>query len=102
MTPRDVTIEAFAAGVMSLSISCNKNKEVYESAEVYIEGLEEIGFLESADLSDDLRQRMIDTDTVWEVRWYPRTPVGSHTVFGATFEEAWAEAVSVWLEERKA
>ncbi|RWE37426.1 hypothetical protein [Mesorhizobium sp.] len=59
----------------SLSIRFNDHAANYEDAEDYyaLIGSED-------DISDwistEERQKAIDTNSVWEIQWYPQTPVG--------------------------
>lgn len=57
---------------ISLSISHNKYKNYYDTVE---RGLEDA--LRCGDLTSELeRQRILDTGELWEISWYPNTPVG--------------------------
>lgn len=42
--------------------------------------------------SDEHRQRCIDTNEIWELRWYPHTPVGFCWIAAPTLEELLAFA----------
>jgi hypothetical protein len=45
------------------------------------------------DFSDaDARQRAIDTNSVWVLQWYPRTPVGFNWIAAPTLAEVLAFA----------
>lgn len=43
------------------------------------------------------RERAIETDSVWDLQWYPDTPVGSYRVLGATLD-AVLEVAKAWTE----
>jgi len=45
--------------------------------------------------SPEHMQRCIDTNELWEIQWYPDTPVGFCKVYGPTFEETLAFANKV-------
>ncbi len=38
--------------------------------------------------SDEAKQRSIDTNELWELIWYPDTPVGSYAIYAPTLHEA--------------
>lgn len=38
---------------------------------------------------------MIDTNEVWELQWYPDTPIGSYKVIGATLESVLKKAKEI-------
>jgi len=68
----------------SLHITHNQHKAYYDPIERYIE---------DNDIEDDdwatptSRKRAIETDSIWELQWYPNTPVGFNVLYGATLEE---------------
>jgi len=77
----------------SLHITHNENTTNYETVEQYIKDMEE------RDLALDWatptsRQRAIETNSLWELQWYPNTPIGFNIVFGATLEEILASLTS--------
>jgi hypothetical protein len=54
-------------------------------------------------ISPEDMQKCIDTDDVWELQWYPDTPIGFHKVHGSSLELVMAEALRIESEykERK-
>lgn len=40
------------------------------------------------EITDETRQKMIDTDTIWTLQIYPNTPIGFNWYHGATMNEA--------------
>jgi len=38
--------------------------------------------------SEESKQRSIATNELWELIWYPKTPVGGHVVYAPTLHEA--------------
>ncbi len=63
-------------------MSHNGHKNYYESAHVYIQGR-----LDKCFESEDAKKRAIETDEIWELQWYPETPIGFHIVAAPTFDE---------------
>ncbi len=70
----------------SLSITHNQHLAYYETAEQYMTGRESSG--EAWAWPDEqARQRCIDTNEIWEMQWYPDTPIGSHSIAAPTLKE---------------
>lgn len=76
-----------------LHLTHNNHKDYYETVEQYFENPWMNG-----DISTEEKQKMIDTNEVWELQWYPDTPVSFYKVLGSTFEGVCKEAVE--LQER--
>jgi hypothetical protein len=66
---------------ISLSLSHNEHKCYYETAEDYIGRDDRLDFR-----SAEERQACIDTNEVWELQWYPDTPVGFCAIAAPTLE----------------
>lgn len=73
----------------SLTITHNDHKGVYETVEKFTEGP---GAIEWA--SDEERKRAIETDEIWEVQWYPDTPVGFCIVQASSLEACFEHILS--------
>jgi len=76
----------------SLQITHNQHKDFYEDIEEYISNLA----LLDDDLMDDygdILQKCIDNDSIWEMTWYPDTPIGSYKTFSDTFEGLFTEDI---------
>ena len=73
-----------------LYLSHNPHRDVYEIVQDYYEPDD---FISSTD-----RQKCIDTDDVWELQWYPDTPIGFHRVLGSSLELVMAEALRIETE----
>lgn len=75
----------------SLHISHNQHKCYYESAAEYLnrpEGPGPGGFDEDEWVSRGDFDAAIATDSIWEIQWYPNTPVGFCMAYGSTLENA--------------
>lgn len=77
-----------------LYITHNDHLCVYKTAKDEIEDLESLSNptnrLDWA--TEESRARCIATNELWEIQWYPDTPIGSYSIFGATLEETLAAA----------
>ena len=65
----------------SLSLTHNQHKAFYESLADYVMPIDEHEWV-----SLEERQRALETDEIWELCWYPETPVGSHLLCASTLE----------------
>lgn len=69
---------------VSLHIEHNQHKAYYEKIEDYIRHRN----IEDDDWAySDSRKKAIENDSLWELQWYPNTPVGFNIVYGSTLEE---------------
>lgn len=83
---------------VSICISHNDHKCSYISVEEYLHfcGAETDDFLFPEDMETSKK-----IDSLWEVHWYPNTPIGFYTAFGSTLEYALAKATQIQLEIEK-
>ena len=72
----------------AFSIECNPHREDYRSVREYFAFMDEIDA--SRDCEPEDMEAMVAADMIWEVRWYPSTPIGFCIVAAATLERAWA------------
>jgi len=76
-----------------LHLSHNAHRDVYESVEQHYPDAEEF-------VSPEDRQKCYDTGDVWELRWYPDSPIGFYRVVGSSLELVMAEALRIEKEYR--
>jgi hypothetical protein len=66
----------------SLTLTHNAHRDYYESVEQWEAKLKECGSMDGAGpveigwVSVEQRDKAIATDNVWEIQWYPDTPIG--------------------------
>lgn len=65
----------------SLHITHNQHKSYYEKADEYLRD-------RKCDAPDDVIKAMILANSIWEIQWYPDTPIGFNIVYGATLTQA--------------
>lgn len=69
-----------------LFLTHNEHRDYYEKAADYIrEGCERQSPTTWKD--EEAKQRAIETDEIWELQWYPRTPIGFFHVAAPTLHE---------------
>jgi hypothetical protein len=67
----------------SLTISFNEHAHNYCDAHKAVER----GILGSDEwVSEEEKQRAIETNSVWSLQWYPETPVGFHSLLASSLE----------------
>ena len=76
-----------------LYITHNQHKDYYETVEQHV--LEYISMDKDDFVSPEDYQKCIDTDELWELQWYPETPVGFHKVCGSTLEVVLQKALEI-------
>jgi hypothetical protein len=65
----------------ALFLTHNDHKSVYESVEDHFGHLDDGGWV-----SPEERLKAIELDSVWELQWYPDTPIGSYYVAASSLE----------------
>ena len=73
-------------------LSVNEHRDLYQSAQTKLD--EMAGFECAPTIRDEVRQKMIETDTIIEVHFYPHTPVGSYSVYHYDLDAALDEALA--------
>lgn len=68
----------------ALFLAHNEHRNYYEKAEVFIDELKQRGCCWKDDAS---QQRAVQTDSIWTLQWYPRTPVTFTLIAAPTLEE---------------
>ena len=72
----------------------NEHKDLYQDIGLAIELMENAKWE-----NDESKKRAADTDELWILQWYPRTPIGFHCVAAPTFEEVIHLAMEVEKRE---
>ena len=73
----------------SVNIEVNKHKDYYSSVKEHLNTVYETyncGIFE--DISEDVLQKMIETDTIIHIQFYPNTPVGFNEVWHYDIDDA--------------
>ena len=77
----------------SLTIRHNEHKDYYQTVKQFLDEREQMMNIEDDDWATPTsKERAMATDSLWELRWYPNTPVGFNMIFGATLEEVLLKA----------
>lgn len=67
----------------SLTISHNQHKDYYKTVAEKLAGLKHIGI---DWISEEDKRVAIETDELWEMQWYPNTPIGFHLCMASSLE----------------
>jgi len=76
-----------------LYLSHNPHRDVYEKPEDF--------YRAEFSISPEDWQKCIDTDDVWDLQWYPDTPIGFYLVIGSSLELVMAEALRIEAENKE-
>lgn len=79
----------------SVEISVNYHRDLYETAAERLRYLEEDRG-EDLELEPAVRERMIETNTIIEIQFYPNTPVAFYQVYHYDLDRALDIALSVF------
>jgi len=67
------------------SLTLSVNDEIACNYVSVKEGMEQGGYFESTDwVSEEEKQKCIETNRVWTLHWYPDTPVGFYSLSAST------------------
>ena len=81
----------FPAHKCGLYLTHNTHKDAYETVAEWAADREVRGY--SADwVSDEQRDLAFASDEVWELQWYPDTPIGSYSLCAADLDVLLAAA----------
>ena len=68
----------------SVTLSINKHRDYHESVETHLNNLSSL--LDGLETEQSEIDKMITTNTVVELQFYPRSPGGSYILFGASID----------------
>lgn len=66
----------------SLFLIHNEHKNYYETVEQYVDYRDNEDFW----VNDHQKQKSLETQELWELQWYPKTPVGFYKLMGADLD----------------
>ena len=69
-----------------LYLTHNANRDVYQTVKEWLDSIDHLCDPEVWG-SEEAMQRAIDTNEMWELQWYPYTPVGFCVICAPTFDE---------------
>lgn len=79
-----------------LHLTHNEHRDYYTKIENYVTEDHADAFKD-----DDAKARSVATDEIWELQWYPNTPIGFMKVSAPTLDEVLAFALEVEAQESK-
>lgn len=75
----------------SLHLAHNEPKSNYETV---AQAIERGGYWSDGWISEEQKQKAIDTNECWSLQWYPDTPVGFHLLHAADLDALLAAAAA--------
>ena len=79
-----------------LYLSHNEPKDVYETVK---QNIEDGRYRPENFVSKEDMQKCIDSDDIWELQWYPDTPIGSYIILGSNLKIVLEKALEISNEE---
>lgn len=76
-----------------LYLTHNQHKDYYETVEEHVNEYMNMSKDDFVSLED--YQKCVDTDELWELQWYPETPIGFHKVNGSSLEIVLQKAMEI-------
>lgn len=76
-----------------IHLTINNHKSSYQSVTDYINDLIEIKSIDNEDIEPEIYEKMKELDTIIELQFYPRTPIGFNVVYHYDIEQAIDEAL---------
>lgn len=61
-------------------VSVNSHRDVYESAEIFLSDMSTQGDHEGLEIDPAVKAKMIETNTVVQVQFYPNTPISFYVI----------------------
>lgn len=85
----------FPDHLASLHLTHNQHKDYYETVEKYNQNswMKDISWV-----SEEQQKKSLETNEVWELQWYPHTPIGSYCIAGADLDAVLEYALEVEKE----
>ncbi len=81
-------------------LTINKHRNYYESAQNAIDEINEMGKNNNGhhdnyepEISAELSERMNKEDQIFELQFYPNTPIGFYIVYGSSLDEVIQKAI---------
>ena len=75
-------------------LTINDHRNIYQSAATYLDDLDDLACIDS-----EIRAKIIETDTIIDLHFYPDTPVGFYKIIHYDLDAALDEALSVFKEK---
>jgi hypothetical protein len=76
-----------------LYLTHNQHKDYYETVEEHVNEYANIS--KDDFVSEEDYQKCVETNELWELQWYPETPIGSHKVNGSSLEIVLQKAMEI-------
>jgi hypothetical protein len=76
-----------------VSVEVNEHRNYYDSASKYMDELFD------PDIDTDIKEKMIETDTIICIQFYPHTPIGFHIIYHYDLDIALDDALKVLSDD---
>lgn len=79
-------------------LTVNEHRDCYKTAAQELE--EAKGYECPPEINESVRQKMIDTNTIITLQFYPDTPIGSYGIWHYDLEKALNESLECLIDKR--
>lgn len=80
-------------------VTVNAHRDVYESVEVFLSDMSSQGDHEALEIDPEVKAKMIETNTVVQVQFYPNTPISFYVIRHYDLDAALDEALSCFPDD---
>ena len=71
----------------TIHLNVNSHKGFYQTLDKYLDDLKILG-IDEEDISVEMRDKMIELDTIIQLDLYPDTAIGSYTIYDCDYDSA--------------
>ena len=83
-------------------LTVNQNRDVYQTVEDRVNEINELDYSQNGEhedyepeIDEELKARLIEANAIYELQFYPNTPIGFYSVYGSTLDEVVKEASDI-------
>lgn len=83
-------------------LSVNENRDSYQSVGDRIKEINDLDFSHNGhhknyepEIDDKLASKLIEADSIYELQFYPLSPIGFYTVYGSSLSEVVEKALEI-------
>lgn len=98
-TSTDKLQELLSLCACGVFVTVNEHRDYYETAEKHLEDAERLEC--PPEIEADVRAKMIETNTVVKVLFYPDTPIGSYEIWHYNLDAALEQSLACFAERRE-
>ena len=86
-------------------LTVNENRDVYQSVEDRIKEINEWDYSNNGhdddyepEINDELANKLIKANCIYELKFYPNSPIGFYIVYGTSLDDVVSQALEILKE----